>query len=77
MHQRLIKVDHKVRVDHTYPIGFQDVLTIEKTNENFRLLYDVKGRFVAQPITPNEAKVIPLLIFILLLPFFSILVQTL
>lgn len=56
LHQRLIKVDHKVRVDHTYPIGFQDVLTIEKTNENFRLLYDVKGRFVAQPITPNEAK---------------------
>lgn len=56
LHQRLIKVDHKVRTDHTYPAGFQDVITIDKTNENFRLLYDVKGRFVAQPITPNEAK---------------------
>jgi len=56
LHQRLVKVDHKVRTDHAYPAGFQDVITIEKTNENFRLLYDVKGRFVAQPITPNEAK---------------------
>jgi len=54
--QRFVKVDGKVRTDHTYPAGFQDVITLEKTGENFRLLYDVKGRFVVQPITPNEAK---------------------
>ncbi len=34
-----------------------DVVSIEKTNENFRLLYDTKGRFIAQKITTNEAKV--------------------
>jgi len=56
LHQRLVKVDGKVRTDHTYPSGFQDVITIDKTNENFRLLFDVRGRFTAQPITPNEAK---------------------
>jgi len=54
--QILVKVDGKVRTDSTYPSGFQDVITIQKTDENFRLLYDTKGRFVAQKITPEEAK---------------------
>ncbi|KAH3723435.1 hypothetical protein DPMN_049223, partial [Dreissena polymorpha] len=54
--QRLIKVDSKVRTDTKYPAGFMDVITIEKTNENFRLLYDVKGRFVVHRIKPEEAK---------------------
>jgi len=54
--QRLIKVDGKVRTDATYPAGFMDVITIEKTNENFRLLYDTKGRFTLQPISAEEAK---------------------
>ena len=34
---------------------------IEKTSEQFRLLYDVKGRFCVHRITPEEAKVHPLL----------------
>merc|ERR1719278_2385116 len=42
LQQRLIKVDGRVRTDTTYPAGFMDVITIEKTNENFRLIYDVK-----------------------------------
>jgi len=53
--QRLIKVDNKVRTDTTYPTGFQDVITIEKSGEHFRLLYDVKGRFTIHRITPEEA----------------------
>jgi len=53
--QRLIKVDGKVRTDNTYPAGFMDVLSIEKSGENFRLLYDIKGRFVIHRITPEEA----------------------
>ncbi|KZV74558.1 40S ribosomal protein S4 [Peniophora sp. CONT] len=53
--QRLIKVDNKVRTDNTYPTGFMDVLSIEKSGEHFRLLYDVKGRFVIHRITPEEA----------------------
>ncbi|CAH1229279.1 small ribosomal subunit protein eS4, X isoform-like [Branchiostoma lanceolatum] len=54
--QRLIKVDGKVRTDRCYPSGFMDVITIEKTAENFRLIYDVKGRFTIHRITPEEAK---------------------
>jgi len=54
--QRLIKVDHKVRTDTNYPAGFVDVITIDKTNEHFRLLYDTKGRFAVHRITPEEAK---------------------
>jgi len=54
--QRLIKVDGKVRTDPTYPAGFMDVITIEKTDEHFRLIYDTKGRFTIHRITEEEAK---------------------
>lgn len=56
MMQRLVKVDGKTRTDNTFPAGFMDVISIEKTNETFRLLYDTKGRFAVQRITPAEAK---------------------
>ncbi|CAG2198513.1 40S ribosomal protein S4-like isoform X2 [Mytilus californianus] len=56
VHQRLIKVDGKVRTDMTFPAGFMDVVTIDKTQENFRLLYDVKGRFAVHRIKSEEAK---------------------
>jgi len=53
--RRSVKVDGKVRTDLNYPAGFMDVINIPKTNEQFRLLYDVKGRFVLHRITPEEA----------------------
>ena len=34
-----------------------DVISIDKTGENFRLIYDTKGRFAVHRITPEEAKV--------------------
>jgi len=54
--RRSIQVDGKVRTDICYPTGFQDVITIEKTNERFRLLFDVKGRFTLHRISAEEAK---------------------
>uniref|UniRef100_A0ABK0L169 40S ribosomal protein S4 n=1 Tax=Rattus norvegicus TaxID=10116 RepID=A0ABK0L169_RAT len=54
--QRFIKIDGKVRTDITYPAGFMDVISIDKTGENFRLIYDTKGRFAVHRITPEEAK---------------------
>ncbi|KAG8671591.1 hypothetical protein FPOAC1_004842 [Fusarium poae] len=54
--QRLVKVDGKVRTDSTYPSGFMDVITIEKTGENFRLVYDTKGRFTVHRIQNEEAE---------------------
>lgn len=34
-----------------------DVVTIDKTGEHFRLIYDVKGRFTIHRISAEEAKV--------------------
>jgi len=53
--QRLIKVDGKTRTDKTYPVGFMDTISIDKTDEHFRILYDVKGRFTVHRITKEEA----------------------
>jgi len=53
--RRLVQVDHQIRTDINYPAGFQDVITIPKTDEQFRLLYDTKGRFVLHRITKEEA----------------------
>merc|ERR1712194_874273 len=53
--QRLIKVDGKARTDMFYPAGFMDVVQIEKTKENFRMLYDTKGRFALHKVVREEA----------------------
>lgn len=37
--------------------SFPDVVSIPKTNENFRLLYDTKGRFRLHSVRDEEAKV--------------------
>lgn len=55
MMQRLVKVDNKVRTDLRFPAGFMDVVTIEKTGENFRLMYDLKGRFLLHKVGATEA----------------------
>jgi small subunit ribosomal protein S4e len=54
--KRHIKIDQKVRTDMNFPAGFQDVLSIPRTQENYRLLYDVKGRFVLHAIEEKEAQ---------------------
>ena len=53
--QRLVKVDGKVRTDSTFPAGLMDVITIDKTGENFRLIFDTKGRYTVHRITGEEA----------------------
>jgi len=53
---RLVKVDNKVRTDMNFPTGFMDVVTIDKTNENFRILYDTKGRIMLNKISDKEAE---------------------
>jgi small subunit ribosomal protein S4e len=51
-----IFVDGKVRRDDKFPAGFMDVLSIKKTGENFRVLYDTQGKFVLRSIKSDEAK---------------------
>jgi small subunit ribosomal protein S4e len=49
-----VKVDGVVRRDKGFPLGVMDVVSIEKTNESFRILFDVKGRFVLKSIKGEE-----------------------
>jgi len=51
----LIKIDGKIRRDHRFPLGQMDVVSIEKTNEHFRILLDSNGRFVPHRIDAKEA----------------------
>jgi len=71
--QRLIKIDGKVRTDARFPAGFMDVVSIEASNENYRLLYDTKGRYTVHHIGADEAKVF--LIYFSLISFFLHLIQ--
>jgi len=53
--RRHVEVDKRVRTDINFPSGFQDVIEMPKTNDHFRVLYDVKGRFVLHSIEKDEA----------------------
>ena len=54
--QHSIKMDGKVHTNITYPAGFMYVISIDKTGENFCLIYDTNGHFAVHCITPEEAK---------------------
>lgn len=54
--ERCVKVDGKVRTDHRFPVGFMDVLELEKSNDRFRILMDTKGRFVTHRIDREESQ---------------------
>ena len=53
--ERCVKIDGKVRTDEAFPVGFMDVIEMDKSGDRFRLLYDVKGRYVLHRIKKDEA----------------------
>jgi small subunit ribosomal protein S4e len=53
--QRLVRIDGKIRTDSNFPLGFMDVIALDKTKDNYRMLYDTKGRFVIHKIHKDEA----------------------
>lgn len=53
--RRLVEVDHKVRTELNYPAGLMDVIRIAKTNQAFRLLFDIKGHYVLTKVKGEEA----------------------
>lgn len=57
LHQRegLVHVDRKVRRNPKYPIGLMDVIDLPKVGAAYRVLYDVKGRFVFLKLKKGEA----------------------
>lgn len=54
--QKQVSVDGKVRTDMNFPAGFMDVVQIPKTKDQFRLLFDTKGRFTLHGVSDGEAK---------------------
>jgi len=54
--EKHVKVDGKVRTDPNFPAGFMDVVEIPKSGDQFRLIYDTKGRYVLHRISDEEKK---------------------
>jgi len=54
--EKHIKVDGKIRTDPNFPAGFMDVVEIPKAGDQFRLVYDTKGRYVLHKISDEEKK---------------------
>ena len=55
LQKKEVKIDGKIRIEKNYPTGIMDIITIDKTKENFRVLYDKIGRFTLQRISTNES----------------------
>jgi len=53
--RRHVEIDGKIRTDVNYPCGLMDVIRFDKTNESFRLLFDVKGRFTLHLLKDEES----------------------
>jgi|Transcript_8074 ribosomal protein S4E len=49
-----VKVDGKIRTDPCFPAGFMDVVSLEASGDQFRLLYDTKGRYTLQRVSDTE-----------------------
>lgn len=55
LQQRTVMVDKKIKTEKNYPTGFMDIISIDKTKEDFRLLVDTLGRFILHKIEPKES----------------------
>jgi len=54
--EKHIQVDGKVRTDPNFPAGFMDVVEIPKSGDQFRLIFDTKGRYALHRISDEEKK---------------------
>lgn len=52
--EKHIKVDGKIRTDPNFPAGFMDVIEIPKSGDQFRLIFDTKGRYALHRISDEE-----------------------
>jgi len=57
LHQKegLVHVDKKIRRNPKYPVGLMDIIDLPKVGASYRVLYDVKGRFVFVKVKKAEA----------------------
>jgi small subunit ribosomal protein S4e len=59
IHDKQTLIDGKQQVDDKRPVGLMDVVTLKKSKEHFRVLFNKKGILQALPITETEASVKP------------------
>ncbi|XP_043778827.1 40S ribosomal protein S4, X isoform-like [Cervus elaphus] len=57
--QHFIKIKGKVHTNTTYPTAFMNVISVDKTGENFHLIYDTKDRFAVHCIERQPFSIIP------------------
>ncbi|KAL1764641.1 40S ribosomal protein S4, X isoform-like [Sigmodon hispidus] len=50
--QHFIKFNGKITTDVAYPVGTMDFISIDKSSENFHLVYNMKGCFGVYRIKP-------------------------
>jgi small subunit ribosomal protein S4e len=57
LHQKegLVRIDKKIKRNPKYPVGFMDVIDIPKVGTSYRVLFDVKGRYVFNKINKAES----------------------
>ncbi|MBS3170273.1 30S ribosomal protein S4e [Candidatus Woesearchaeota archaeon] len=49
-----ILINGKIRKDIKFPVGLMDLISVPSLNENFRLFYNPKGKFVLTPVEEAE-----------------------
>lgn len=54
-----ILVDNIVRLDHRFPVGLFDVLSIKELNESYRVILNKKGKITLIKIGEQESKIKP------------------
>ncbi|MBS3781731.1 MAG: 30S ribosomal protein S4e [Candidatus Thermoplasmatota archaeon] len=54
--ERKVEVDGKITTDKNRPIGLMDVISIPDISENYRVLFDQKGKFRLLPIDKDQAE---------------------
>jgi small subunit ribosomal protein S4e len=56
--QKLVQVDGRVRTDINFPTGLMDIISINKSNDCFRLVFDTRGRYILHDLTssPEEKR---------------------
>jgi len=54
--EKHVQVDGRIRTDPNFPAGFMDVVEIPEAGDQFRLLFDTKGRYTLQKISDEEKR---------------------
>jgi len=57
VYNKEVLVDGKRRKDIAYPVGLMDVISIPEIKENYRILFNNKGKITAIKIDDKEAKI--------------------